>query len=406
MDAEVAVTPAKSIKMGFLHRTILQATAIFFWLYLILKLFVFDFDVYLASTYFPQYAWLLVYKFFFLIGLIAVVWFFTKSRYVLIWFLYISFYPLVVVFFNIPFFVFKRRSWVLAFAITNSLISFIKTLKYKFIMTALFCISVLGVAVVSEKFLIGIAITIIFVILCITYIRSVLLIFKPSAIFEIYSGFVLDFLDKGKEMYSLDSEIKNLPVQSLTQKQLEMWVSRLQIAIIYNRGCYFVAKKLQDYQSSKFNFLSYSLNLFFITFTTVIAFAVINYALFKINSGYFIVTNPSFFYFFYYSFSAFTFSSISEISAITPISQMALIVERFFALFLGMIFVTLIFSTKGERYNAEINDVVAAIKRRGDEMNIFIQDEYKLTFEQAMKELERLKAGMLNLIYQLTKNLD
>ena len=90
----------------------------------------------------------------------------------------------------------------------------------------------------------------------------------------------------------------------------------------------------------------------------------------------------------------------------TPISQLSQMIEKFFALFVGFIFVSHLFSVRSDRYANEMGEVIAAIKKRGDDMGDFIQDEYKLTFEEAMKELERLKGNMLNFIYLLSKGIE
>ncbi len=393
-------------KAGLFHRLIREITALLFWTYLLLKLFVFDVDVYLMSTYLPEYAWLLKFKFFLIIGLIAAFWLFTKSRFVLIWFLYVTLYPLVIVCWKIPLFVLKQRSWVLAFAIINGVVSFFRSIKYKFISATLFLLAAVIVLVVPEKISLWVAITVIFGLLCAAYIRSILFIFRPSALYEIHAKAVAGLIDAGKNSYSLEKEIKGMAVAQLSDKQLEKWVSGLQFAILYNRGCYFVSKKLRDYQNSKFSFMSYLVNLFFIIVATIFAFALINYGLYKINNTYFDVTRSGFFYFFSYSFSTFTFSGISEIAAVTPVSQLSQMIEKFFALFVGFIFVSHLFSIRSDRYANEMGEVIAVIKKRGDDMGAFIEDEYKLTFEEAMKELERLKGNMLNFIYLLSKGIE
>ncbi len=73
-----------------------EIIALLFWIYIPIKLFVFDIDVSLVNKYLPSYAWLLDFKFFILIGIIAVIWLITKNKHILSWSLYILFYPAIV----------------------------------------------------------------------------------------------------------------------------------------------------------------------------------------------------------------------------------------------------------------------------------------------------------------------
>src|SRR5207249_10094724 len=95
-----ASTPQKpeSQKVGaisYVEKVAREIVAGFFWLYVLVKLFVFDIDVFLIAEYVPRYAWLLNYKFFILIGLIAVVWLITKNKHVAVWTFYILCYPAI-----------------------------------------------------------------------------------------------------------------------------------------------------------------------------------------------------------------------------------------------------------------------------------------------------------------------
>src|SRR3989339_795405 len=59
----------------------------------------------------------------------------------LTWFLYVLFYPAIILFWKIPYFIFRQKSWALAFAVLNSIISFFKSLKYTFFAFAFYIIT-------------------------------------------------------------------------------------------------------------------------------------------------------------------------------------------------------------------------------------------------------------------------
>lgn len=393
--------------VSYFINAIRETLAILFWTYILIKLFAFDIDVFLMSKFLPEYLWLLNLKFFILIGGIALIWLVTKNKYILSWSLYIFFYPTIIFLWKIPFFIFKQRSWILAFAFINSIISFFKSIKYNFITFALFLVSLAIIFSFSNEKLLWPASAIILVFLLITYIYRFVLVFKPSSIFQVYIKIFSGIRKRGVSVFALDESIKNLPVESLDQKQMETWTANLQMSVLFNRVCLFAAKKLRDYQNSGLNVISYVLTILVLIVLTVFSFAAINYGLFKIDSGLFSYSaTPNFFTFSYYSFNNLLFNSIREITPILPISQTVSMIEYFLALFLVVIFVSLLFSVRSQRHTEELNELIKEIVGQGKDMEGFIKDEYKInSIDDAMVELEKLKAGMIKFIYKITESI-
>jgi hypothetical protein len=81
-------------------------------------------------------------------------------------------------------------------------------------------------------------------------------------------------------------------------------------------------------------------------------------------------------------------------------------IEEFFSLFLGVILVTLIFSTKNEKHSNELNEVIINIKKQAEEMESHIKDEYNLPIENAIKELEKVKTSLVKSIYWFSKYIE
>ena len=137
-----------------------------------------------------------------------------------------------------------------------------------------------------------------------------------------------------------DKEIRNLPVQGLSDAQLQTRKSNIQTLVVANRAFLFLSRKLRDYQESKLNMVSYVFGLLWLIMYTVIAYGAINYALFKIDPSQFDVQNSSsgVFVFLYYSFHVFLFGSIPEITPIDFYSQLISMSEQFFAIVLLFIF--------------------------------------------------------------------
>lgn len=184
-------------------------------------------------------------------------------------------------------------------------------------------------------------------------------------------------------------------------------MTNLQTSVLFNRVCLFAAKKLRDYQNSGLNVVSYVLTILLLVALTIFSFAAINFGLYKIDPGMFAVAGiPNFFTFFYYSFNNLLFNSIQEITPVTPISQSVSMIESFFALFLVAIFISLLLSVRSQRHADELNEVIKGIEEQGTDMEGFIKDEYRInSIEDAMAELDKLKAGTAKLLYKITESI-
>ena len=393
--------------LKFIFKVLREILAIVFWSYLFVKLFIFDVDIYIFNKFLPDYTWLLNLKFFILIGLLAAIWLFTKSKHVFQWSLYVLLYPLIIFFWKIPFFIFKQKSWLLAFAFINAVISFFKSLKYNFIATSLFLVSVMTILIFSDKKVLWISSTLILLILSVTYIHRFILVFKPSSIFQVYIKIFSGIKKHGVSLFARDESIKDIEVADLTSKQLEKWTANLQTSVLFNRVCLFAAKKLRDYQNSGLNIIYYVLTILLLILITIFSFAVINFGLYKIDSNFFNFPDlPNFFTFFYYSFNNLLFNQIQELIAVGPVSQTTSMIESFFALFLIVIFVSLLISVRGQKHTEELNEVIKGVEEQGLSMEGFIRDEYKINnIDDAMAELEKLKAGLTKFIFKITESI-
>jgi hypothetical protein len=115
---------------------------------------------------------------------------------------------------------------------------------------------------------------------------------------------------------------------------------------------------------------------------------------------------PSFFEFTYYSFNTLLFSGIKEIEPATKVAQAVSMIEKFLALFLIAIFAASIISVRSQRYEDQLNVVIAGLEENGRVMERFIRDEYRInSVDEALQELSRLKAGLSLLLGFLTRNL-
>ena len=173
-------------KSGKLHFWIREIISVFFWVYLIAKLFVFDFDVFLIQRFAPQWQWLIYGKFFVFIGTIAFVWLFTKNSQIARWLLYITFYPLILCC-RIIYLLLKKRSWLLIIGVVNFIVSLFRFAKYRFIVFALSTIAFALIFFSNNYVVIDTLIVSLLFFLTMAFIRHFYYAFRPSALYQTHT---------------------------------------------------------------------------------------------------------------------------------------------------------------------------------------------------------------------------
>jgi hypothetical protein len=408
MDVVVRQPAAAEIKAGKGEKVFwvgLDLVAILFWLYAIVKLFVFDVDVYLVSLANSDFVWLLNYKFLILVGLVVVAMLVTRSLALALAVAYVAFFPFVVLFWKLPRFAWKQKSWLFAFAILNAAIGLFHSFRRDFISGTLFLISTVLILSSGNQYVLCGSSLIIFALVLFAYALAFIRAFKPSAIFQTYTK-VFPLIKKGPFL-KVDESVRNLPVELMTTKELELRTTGLQNVVLYNRACLLISKKLRDYQRSGANVASYVLSLVTLLLFAVLSFALINYALYKISPSLyqFTYSKESFFAFVYYSAGS-MFYAANGLVPVEPLSQFVQLVQFFCALLVLVILITVIFSLRNERYSTQLEEVIVSMESEGRAAEAMLLSEFNLgSIDSAIDALQKAKAGMTGFIVYLTKNL-
>ncbi len=318
---------------------LVEAFAVFVWGYSLIKVFVFDLDLYLIQKFFPDARWIIDYKFLFILGAISVLWLFKKSTSIAQNVFYILLYPVIFCVWKVPKTLIKRKSWIGAFALIGILLSFFRNLKFNtiisFIGLSSFCIILNTHNTVALYF----SCTLLFCVLVFLYAKSLYVSVRPSLLFQIQSEVIDKFWKNAKTIFVPPEEVKDLSIKNMNSSQLQTWSTNLQFAIIFNYTCYFLSTKLQDFQRSRVNILYYIINFLILVITTVVIFAAIFNGLYKIDSSQFSSSfSPNYFQSLY--FSAITFTTVGY-GDLIPVgfNQLVAAVEALIGLFIMPLFV-------------------------------------------------------------------
>jgi hypothetical protein len=311
----------------------------------------------------------------------------------------------VILFWKFPRFIWKQQSWLFTFAILNAAIGFIRSFKRDFVSGTFFLISAVLIASSNNRYVLYGSSLVIFVLVMYAYVLAFVRAFKPSAVFQTYTK-VFPIIKKGNFL-KLDESVRNLPVEAMTEKQLELRTTGLQNVVLYNRACLLISKKLRDYQRSGANVASYVLSLVALLLFAVISFALINYALYKIDPALyqFTYSKESFFAFVYYSAGS-MFYTANGLVPVEPFSQFVQLIQFFCALLVVVILVTVIFSLRNEQYSIQLEEVIVSMKHEGHAAEALLLSEFNLrSIDSAIDALQKAKAGMIGFIIYLTNNL-
>ncbi len=391
----------------YLRNYFLEVLSICFWIYTITKIFLFDIDYWIIHNFFANYSWVLDFKLIYILALVCAIWLWVGTRDVIVWFLYIVFYPLVMLLIKLPRLIFKQRSWLLAFAILNTIASFFTNLKYGLIFSTIF-LAGFSIALFSRTYPLLVAVGVLLALVFIAYLKSFLNAFKPTVIFQIYSKFLKGVRKWGHASFVLDEEIKSIAIEQMKPKQLEKWNANLQSSVLFNRICLLTARRLRDYQKSDWRVIPSILGLLWLVVLTVVSFSGIYFSLYKLNGSLFAVSSePTFFTFFYFSFNNLVFNATPEIIPVAMLSQTAYMLQASLIFFLVVIVTTFYISHRTQKSSSELDGVISTVEAEARSMESFIQDEYKIpTIEIAMERLKAVQTGLVQFIYWISKGIN
>ena len=404
-----APVPSQAAQSGFrkgLFRTAREVVAPLVWVYILVKLFVFDADVYLINRFIPSADWLITFKPLVIMAILALTLLAIKSTNLLILLAFIIFYPVIVIFWRIPRSIYIRRSWSMGFFAINSALSAAVNFKYNFVSTsALAIVAAIGLTL-SGRIWMSVSIVGIFGLLLLAYFRRFTAVFRPSQIFSAYREFVPKMREATTSACAPDPEYQGLALDLMTEPQRQKWIQNLQTLVLSNTLYIFIANRMSDYQKSKYNILSYIISILWLIVITVLSFSVVYFALYKVDHSLFRSPSiPSYFDFLYLSFTIFLKGGSANLAAIGPLSQAAAMAEGIFQLLLFSILISLVLSVRGSRYEREMEGVIKGLENDSSFLESYIREQYNVpSLSDAIALLEDAKSSLIGFIYTVVRH--
>lgn len=385
-----------------LKKRVREIFALFLWVYLFIKLFIFDFDVYFVETYLSSFLWVVRYKFFIFLGFFAAYLLVVGER---------NLFKVIGYVFVFPFLCFwwvlklLFRSWFFTFATISIASSFFQSLKYNIVEFSLILIGTVLTLLSGQYELIIIINVILFLCLFWHISKKLLASVSSSQVLFLPKESIFKLLNNLKEVFKLPVELKSTTIEKYTPEQKNKWNVNLQFLVICNKATLFLASKLEELQERGYAIFCFLLSFFYSVFICVWVFALNNYALYLFApSSFQSATVRGFPFFLYYSLSAMVNNGLADFNPISIIAGLLKIVEVCFGILFLVILISLYFNVGYERSKKEMDALITDIKQQGKELELFVNREFLMDITQAVEEIKKIPNNFIKVVYFLSTN--
>lgn len=381
---------AKKRRKRKLYFRTFDLIAFLVWAALFVKVFIADIDRVVVSAVAPGLLWLLDFRFFIALGVLALILILAKVKRLGWGLLYITCFPLIVVLWKIPRAIavnFKRPA--ISFGILNVLTSFALGFKPVVIALAVACLAALLILLSAAPLLIGVGIGLMALLLLVWLGLSIRNGLGPSRFTSTQQKWISTIIG------TRALEVFREPTGGLEPSNARLWgpdnanqyISNAGLGLVMYRISYYWAYSLDQYRSSPARVLFSGLAVLTLVVEVALGFAFMNYGLWKLDAGQFqTLGSPSFWTFLYYSFAGCWFG---EIAAVAPIGNLAIGVKIangvLGALVILTVVVALFVSYRDGKADEESRRAVDALRSRADSLG----EQVGGSFAESLEDLER-----------------
>jgi hypothetical protein len=333
-DIEQPAEPPKQRKRGAARRRkrlkrkarILDVVGAVVWLGAITKLFIADLDRLLVSSVIPQAAWLLDFRVFAVLALIALLLVLFKMRTLGVALAYVAAYPLVIIFWKLPKFLIKRRSPLLVMGLAGIVTSLAVRARLFICALAVSCLSGLLITLSGEPWLIYVGMGALLLTLlwwmsvtAIDLLRAPRFISAQEKLIKSATGAkLLDGLLTPKHPDPIS-------LKAWTAEEAKAYRDIAGNVVLARRIMHFWAHSLDEYRKGPSVVILNVLVVVGLLAQVIAAFSLLTYGAFVVDSNQFEFTvPPQWSTFVYYSSTGLYFG---EIGALAPVAGLAIVVK-------------------------------------------------------------------------------
>ncbi|MFH9125562.1 hypothetical protein [Streptomyces globisporus] len=392
-EAEAPTTESKTKVWPKWKVRLLDTFGSAIWLYITVKLFIFDIDNYLVERFFPGSAGILNYRFLFIGGAFVLLVLFSKGR--RLKYLYVCFFPLIVACWKIPKWFYKAKSWIAVFTFLNVVSMAVRHLKWN--VTTRFCalLSLVVVAASDNRLVLGICASYLGIYFVLLMARTIWFSVKPShflnsqhTLIEKISG--ASFVN---HVTAVSPELRDSSLVRFSAAQLTTFQSNLGMAVLVSRATYYWAYQLEKYRTSAAALMLSAIAYASLYVQGIAVFSMINWAILKMDPSAFAYSDtPAFLQVAYYSLFHGAGSALSPVSGIAVLVKIATNVIA--PLFVTALVTQFLINRRQVEQDAAAQEAIKKIKAAGAELEKKFRDEYEVSTEEAILRLQTLGENM------------
>lgn len=365
-----------------------EIIAICLWIFIFIKVIVFDIDIYLFEKFLPSLRWILNYRFFALLVLILVVLIGIDKKPFRKFLGYIISYPFILLFLQIlKLFI---RNWESTIIFAPALYDLVSSFRSKFTVMTIVAFSVMFITLSSSFYLIIPSMILLGIYLIMHLYRSLRKAYR-SSVFEGLGDLVKKLrisIEGGqhelwkKEKY--DPGTKNYEDQCLT-------------FYILNSVVEIVRKKLLKIAKSRKPDLYLMISWLVTVLLTSLIYSLEYWSLYKIDGLSFMADHTlSFWDFWGFSFGKLTPSSISTIAPVSVAATVLAYSELFCALIILVILVFSVLTAAREKYREDIEYFISEVGNLGKHLQAQFFQLYAIAVVDVEKVLLSSNAALIN----------
>jgi len=349
----------------------------------------------------PNLIWVLDYRFFVSLVLLTLVIVVVRRKY---WwlFVFVGLWPLIVVLFYVPRFLYRHRSPKLAMAVVQVAFGFIRGLRLSIVLFAATSVATAGILLANQPWFLVACLVMLFAAWSIFLVRLVRYSITPGAFLTGQRKLVSRVFDSRitDSMIMLEDKHKDPAGPAFTAEETSTVLTRLSTGLALARGSQMWATKLEEYRRGPATLLFGCLAVAAMYLQSVFTFTLINLGIYKLDAAEYVTAYPpSLATFVHYALAS---SAYGEISALAPRGFVAVAASAVMglttALVLFVFVVALIMGYRQSRTDQLATTAIAEMRASADDLEARISREYGLDADTLRTRLVQLGGGIVSLL--------
>ena len=313
------------------------------WTYAFLKLFVGDVDRWVVERVDSSLVWLVDFRFFIALGALALVLALLRKLAAAWPFAYIAFFPLIVVLWKIPRFLFRLKSGVATLGALHVLSGVVGGVRRAIIGGAVLMFSFFTVVFGGES-LITVGMVALGALLVAWLYRAIRSAIRPSSFITAQQRIISKIVGSQafEKATNPQQKVDKESVATWTNTEAVNYVTTASFGVVAYRAAHYWAFSLDLYRRGAASVAFGSLTVLTLFVQVALTFGFLNYGLHRIDVSQFqYEADPTVWTFLYYSFAGCFFG---EIGALMPVGTVAFVFKIINGILGGIIVLTLITS--------------------------------------------------------------